>query len=71
MFMVFEDVGGGSLNDYIRNNQLSSRDFLSVAAGMADTLHKIHNAGIVHRDINPSHYLYIPVQIDPISSISV
>ena len=59
--MVFEDTGGGSFEHYIRKNRLSLRNFLSVAAGMTDTLRKIHNAGIVHRDINPSNYLYNPV----------
>ncbi len=60
LFIMFEDAGGGSLEHHIRKHHLSLRSFLSVAAGMAGTLHHVHNAGIAHRDINPSRYLYDP-----------
>jgi predicted ATPase len=61
LFIVFEDVGGESLERHIRKHHLSLRSFLSVATGMAGTLHHVHNAGIVHRHIDPSRYLYDPV----------
>jgi PAS domain S-box-containing protein len=58
MFMVFEDVPGELFKDYIRQKQLPLADLLSAAVNMADTLYKIHKAGLVHRDVNPFHYVY-------------
>lgn len=60
MFMVFEDAPGNLFKDRIRKGRMSQANLLSIALNMADTLHTVHNAGLVHRDINPFNYLYDP-----------
>ncbi|MBF0449604.1 MAG: AAA family ATPase [Candidatus Magnetomorum sp.] len=54
--IVLEDFGGISLNQ--RKFSLSTRHFLLIAIRMAQILGEIHSAQVIHKDINPSNFIY-------------
>jgi serine/threonine protein kinase len=57
-WMVTEYVEGISLADAVRQRgPLAERVVHSLAAGLADALVAIHEAGVVHRDLKPSNVL--------------
>jgi len=57
-WMVTEYVEGISLADAVRQRgPLSERLIRALAAGLADALVAIHEAGVVHRDLKPSNVL--------------
>jgi serine/threonine protein kinase len=57
-WMVTEYVEGISLSDAVRQRgQLAERLVRGLAAGLADALVAIHDAGVVHRDLKPSNIL--------------
>ncbi|MHB8111255.1 MAG: protein kinase domain-containing protein [Syntrophorhabdaceae bacterium] len=60
LIMVLEDFGGTSLASYISHNKLALKEFLSIAIRICSCLRGIHDAGIIHRDINPSNIIYNP-----------
>ncbi len=58
--LVFEDVGGKSLNRLIRENRLSIDELMEIAISLAKGLQGIHSAAVIHKDINPSNIIYNP-----------
>jgi serine/threonine protein kinase len=54
-------VDGPSLSDLIRAGRApKGRDLYLGLAGIADALHVVHEAGIVHRDVKPSNIVVEP-----------
>ena len=56
-FLVMEYIDGGSLDDRLRGGPLSPRDAAGLAGELAEALHVVHAAGIIHRDVKPSNIL--------------
>jgi hypothetical protein len=57
-FLVTEYAEGPSLAEYIEaRGPLGARMLYGLAAGLAEALTAIHEAGIVHRDLKPSNVL--------------
>ncbi|MFC1852725.1 AAA family ATPase, partial [candidate division CSSED10-310 bacterium] len=59
-FMVLEDFGGISLAHYLSEQKIELRQSLSLAIRIADTVAKIHQHNIIHKDINPSNIVWNP-----------
>ncbi|MDD7929241.1 serine/threonine-protein kinase [Microbacterium thalli] len=56
-FLVMEHVVGPTLADRIADGPLDIRELAALGAQLADALHVVHDAGIVHRDVKPSNIL--------------
>jgi serine/threonine protein kinase len=56
--MFLEDFGGQSLDLLLSQCQLSPEEFLTIAIQITEGLAAIHNANIIHKDINPSNIVY-------------
>ncbi|PJZ70505.1 histidine kinase [Leptospira perolatii] len=55
--LILEDVGGTSLNQLLKKGKLNTEQFLDIAISIAETLGKIHEKGVIHKDIKPSNLL--------------
>jgi predicted ATPase/GAF domain-containing protein/tRNA A-37 threonylcarbamoyl transferase component Bud32 len=61
LVMFLEDFGGESLKLLIGNQrQFTLKEFLSIAIKITESLAAIHEANIIHKDINPSNIVYNP-----------
>ncbi|MGB3509783.1 MAG: AAA family ATPase, partial [Microcoleaceae cyanobacterium] len=60
LVMLLEDFGGQSLNLLLSQGQLSLENFLKIAIKTTESLAAIHQANIIHKDINPSNIVYNP-----------
>jgi serine/threonine protein kinase len=58
LVMFLEDFGGQSLDLLLSQCQLSPEEFLIIAIQITEGLAAIHNANIIHKDINPSNIVY-------------
>ncbi|MBF0240739.1 MAG: serine/threonine-protein kinase PknK, partial [SAR324 cluster bacterium] len=58
--MIIEDFGGDSLKNLMPHRSLPLVEFLKLAILMAEALGQVHQAGITHRDINPSNIIWNP-----------
>ncbi|KYG06246.1 hypothetical protein BE21_35950 [Sorangium cellulosum] len=56
--LVLEDVEGEPLDRCIRRNGMAVRDLLRVAMAAAAALEEVHQRGVVHNDVTPSHLLF-------------
>ena len=59
--IIFEDFGGHSLDILIKKHSLTVKEFLDIAIKITIGLRAIHEANIIHKDINPSNIVYNPV----------
>ncbi|MGF1490599.1 MAG: AAA family ATPase, partial [Prochloraceae cyanobacterium] len=59
--IVFEDFGGSSLDILIKQHSLTIQEFLEIAIEITIGLNGIHEANIIHKDINPANIVYNPV----------
>src|SRR5260221_1060980 len=59
--LVLEDPGGEPLNRLLKR-RLELTPFLRIAAGLATALGRLHEHGIIHKDIKPAN-----VMVDPTS----
>lgn len=55
--LVFEYIPGSSLEDILQNRACSLREALQLALGISTILENVHQAGIVHRDLNPANII--------------
>lgn len=60
LVMFLEDFGGQSLKFLLSQRQLSLEEFLTIAIKTTEGLATIHQANIIHKDINPSNIIYNP-----------
>ncbi len=56
-YLVTEFVDGGTLGDWVRREQPTTRQIVEVLTGIADALATAHQASILHRDIKPGNVL--------------
>ncbi|WP_392530690.1 AAA family ATPase [Nostoc sp. C117] len=60
LVMFLEDFGGSSLKILISERQFLLEEFLTIALKITESLAAVHNANIIHKDINPSNIVYNP-----------
>jgi predicted ATPase/transcriptional regulator with GAF, ATPase, and Fis domain/tRNA A-37 threonylcarbamoyl transferase component Bud32 len=58
--IVLEDIGAVSLDKWIAEGDLTLDELLSVAISTARGLGEIHEADVIHKDINPSNIVFNP-----------
>nr|WP_265266662.1 serine/threonine-protein kinase PknK [Spirulina subsalsa] len=58
--LVMEDCGGVSLREYLRHQDLSLSQVLNIAIQLAQILHDLHQANVIHKDIKPANILIQP-----------
>jgi Tol biopolymer transport system component len=56
-YLVTEFVDGGTLRDWAKSENPTSRRIVDLLVGVADGLAAAHGAGILHRDIKPANIL--------------
>ncbi|HJE60359.1 MAG TPA: serine/threonine protein kinase [Nocardiopsis listeri] len=60
-WMAIEFVPGGTLKDHVREHGvLTAERLLSFAAGTAEALAAVHQAGVMHRDLKPANVILSP-----------
>jgi predicted ATPase/signal transduction histidine kinase len=62
--MFYEYFDGISLNNFIKNNQISEVDFFTIALNIVKTLKAIHETGIKHLRINSNNILIKPLTLE-------
>lgn len=60
LVMILEDLGGESLDYWLTSNFFSVANFLPIAIQLTDTLGKVHQQHIIHKDINPANIVFNP-----------
>jgi serine/threonine protein kinase len=58
--LILEDFGGISLQQFLQPIDLQLNEFLDIAIQLASSLAELHQAQIVHKDINPCNILINP-----------
>jgi serine/threonine protein kinase len=56
-FVVFEYVAGRSLNDQLKQGRPTFRESAMLVAQLAATLARVHDQGVLHRDLKPHNIL--------------
>lgn len=62
--LILEDSRGEALNNLLNRRQLELKEFLEIAIQLADTLGKLHENQIIHKDIKPTNIIITPATLD-------
>ena len=60
LVIILEDFGGESLKKLSKNTQFSLKEFIPIAIKIAMVLGEIHNANVIHKDINSGNIVFNP-----------
>src|SRR5919202_5014003 len=60
LVLIFEDIGGESLDKFICSPPVQLSDFFSIAVHLIEILGDIHKSKVIHKDIKPQNILIIP-----------
>ncbi|OKH22162.1 serine/threonine protein kinase [Hydrococcus rivularis NIES-593] len=58
--LILEDFGGQSLKQVLASQSISLKERLRIAISIVETLGKLHEIPILHKDINPSNIIINP-----------
>ncbi|MBF0102012.1 MAG: AAA family ATPase [Desulfobacterales bacterium] len=58
LIIVFEDIRGETLKILNKTNPLTIAELLEIFLMITDVVGKIHQTGIMHKDLNPSNIIY-------------
>jgi hypothetical protein len=61
--LVLEYLAGGTLASRVRRGRLDAREVAKLGISMAEALHSLHRAGVLHCDIKPSNVGFTTVGI--------
>ncbi|MGB3532057.1 MAG: AAA family ATPase [Microcoleaceae cyanobacterium] len=59
--LVMKDWGGISLQEYIQEHPLTLVEILKITIQLAEVLHELHQARVIHKDIKPANILIHPI----------
>ncbi|MGB3532481.1 MAG: AAA family ATPase [Microcoleaceae cyanobacterium] len=59
--LTMADCGGMSLQEYVQKYSLTFVEILNIAIQLAEILHNLHHARIIHKDIKPANILIHPI----------
>jgi PAS domain S-box-containing protein len=60
LVMCLEDFGGESLAILLNSRDFTLSEFLDIAIKIAEILSQLHDANIIHKDLNPSNIVFNP-----------
>lgn len=58
--LVMKDYGGVSLQEYVKKYSLTLIEILNIAIQLAEILHELHQARVIHKDIKPANIIIHP-----------
>ncbi len=58
LMMIFEDIGGTSLEEQLNEGPLDLEEFLSLPVKITEALARIHRRRIIHKNINPQNIIW-------------
>ncbi|MGB3405250.1 MAG: serine/threonine-protein kinase PknK, partial [Microcoleaceae cyanobacterium] len=58
--LTMADCGGMSLQEYVQKYSLTFVEILNIAIQLAEILHHLHHARVIHKDIKPANILIHP-----------
>ncbi len=56
--IIMEDIGGESVASVLKSIKVGITEKLSLAIQMAQSLHQVHQQGIIHKDVNPANFIW-------------
>ncbi|HRI64907.1 MAG TPA: AAA family ATPase [Polyangium sp.] len=62
--IVQEDIGGAALANFIASGKRELHELLAIAIHIVETLGRVHQAKVIHKDLNPSNIVYNPATRD-------
>ncbi|MEG4394821.1 AAA family ATPase [Microcoleus sp. BROC3] len=61
--LILEDSRGEALKNFLNGRQLELKEFFKIAIQLADTLGKLHDHKIIHKDIKPTNIIITPATL--------